>query len=215
MNEPKKIIGIAGRRGSGKDTAAGGLTNIGYQVAKFAGGIKVMLRAYLAYCGVAEQTIERMVEGDLKEVPNQHLQGRTPRYTMQTLGTDWGRNMMGEALWIDAFDAHIAPLPKVAVTDMRYPNEVQHIKSLGGTTVRLDNPEHVERDGDAHSSEALVDTLKTDYLVCNDKRTMPVTALHATMQNIAAHGWSPTRYPTITWAEVRALLARETPAEVA
>jgi hypothetical protein len=41
--------------------------------------------------GVPSDTIERMVDGDLKEVATPHLGGATPRRAMQTLGRGWGR----------------------------------------------------------------------------------------------------------------------------
>jgi hypothetical protein len=182
-----EIVGIAGRRGAGKDTAAMALNMVGFETAKFAGGLKAMLRAFLRYCGVDEVTIERMIEGDLKEVPSKYLQGQTPRFVMQTLGTDWGRNMIGERLWIDGFDYHIEPKNKVVVTDLRYPNEGAHIKDLGGTTMKVVDPNYVARDGDEHSSERLVDDLVVDFEIINDRKTMTIPDLHAVVRSKVIH----------------------------
>lgn len=74
------VVALSGLAGSGKSTLADYLIQRhGYTRVKFAGPLKAMCRAM----GMDEAQIE----GHLKEVPSPHLQGRTPRYVMQTLGT--------------------------------------------------------------------------------------------------------------------------------
>ena len=180
----KTIVGIAGRRYAGKDTAAAALIEDGAVNVKFAGGIKVMLRAYLSYVGVRPETIERMIEGDLKEMPNCFLGYRSPRYAMQTLGTEWGRNLMGDTFWIDSLTAHIEDKPFVVVTDMRFPNEVEHVKRLGGATVRIVDPDRESLPGDEHASESQIDGLTTDYVIQNPKGEGMIEGLHKAMRAI-------------------------------
>jgi hypothetical protein len=164
-----KIIGIAGRKGHGKDTAAQALLDEGYVNVKFAGALKVMVRAFLAYVGVSPDTIERMIEGDLKEVPNEHFGGRTTRYVLQTLGTEWGREMVFDRIWVNAFSSRAKRFDKVACTDMRFPNEVDEVKAQGGTTVRVVRPNAPRTAGSDHPSEALIDTLHVDHVIANDE----------------------------------------------
>ena len=79
------IIGIRGAAGAGKSTAAKHLIErYGFKNGKFSGALKAMLRTFLRYRGVDEETIERMIEGDLKEVPSPHLNGATPRWAMRS-----------------------------------------------------------------------------------------------------------------------------------
>ena len=48
---------------------------------------------------------EAHIEGALKEVPCELLGGKTPRYAMQTLGTEWGRDTDQQ----DAVGGRLAP----------------------------------------------------------------------------------------------------------
>jgi hypothetical protein len=62
---------------------------------KFAEPLKAMLDTYLSYARASMRThIERMIDGDLKEWRPAVFGGRSARYAMQTLGTEWGRQMM-------------------------------------------------------------------------------------------------------------------------
>jgi hypothetical protein len=161
------LIAIAGRKGHGKDTAASGLPDDFVNV-KFAGPIKVMLDALLEYAGVDADKRHRMVEGDLKEVPTSILCGKTPRYVMQTLGTEWGRNLIGEEFWTTIFGRRIKQFDKVVCTDMRFPNEVGYVHALNGITVRVERPGAAKTGGDEHPSETSIDTLPVDYVIQND-----------------------------------------------
>jgi len=90
-----------------------------------------------------------------------HLQEQkplTPRYTLQTLGTEWGR-LFSKNIWVDytlrqaltllggghSYNRELGttiddqtPLPAfVVVTDGRFPNEIITIKGAGGMAMRL------------------------------------------------------------------------------
>ncbi|MBO0129211.1 deoxynucleotide monophosphate kinase [Agrobacterium burrii] len=142
------VIALTGLAGSGKSTASKYLVeNHGYQLVKFAGPLKGMLRAI----GLSEQQIE----GNLKETPCEWLQGMTPRHAMQTLGTQWGRDCIGQAFWIDLWVRRvyliIAAGGRVVVDDCRFSNEADEVRKLGGVVWQL-----VGRGGIAgsHESEA-------------------------------------------------------------
>lgn len=166
----KFLVGICGKKFHGKDTAAMGLRD--FEVVKFAGGLKIMMRSFLTYCGVSAEMIERHIEGDLKEVPVECLNGRTTRHAMQTLGTEWGRDLISASLWADTFKRRIAQFDRVVCTDMRFPNECAMIKDLGGMTVRIVNP-NVQVPLDEHPSETQIDTLPVDIVIYNHS-TIPV-----------------------------------------
>ena len=146
MADTPHLIGITGRAGSGKSTAARVLVDAGWVRIKMAGPLKDMLRAI----GLTEDQIE----GDQKEVPCDLLQGNTPRHAMITLGTEWGRDMIGGDLWIGIarrrIEAALAAGQNVVVDDVRFENEASVIRDLGGAVV------HVERENEiavAHKSE--------------------------------------------------------------
>jgi hypothetical protein len=164
------LIGLVGRRGSGKDFVAAVLLERGYANIKFAGGLKAMIATLLAYQGVDVETIERMIEGDLKEVPSNHLCGKTPRHAMQSLGTEWGRDLIGENLWVDATIAKLSTLPNAVVTDCRFQNELEAIQAIGGTTIRINSVGDNINENDVHESETNVDLLRVDSEFYNDKR---------------------------------------------
>ena len=81
------VIAITGQAGSGKTTIAKHLElEYNYVRVRFAEVLKDMLLAL----GLTEEEIN----GDLKEKPCSLLLGKTPRHAMQTLGIEWGRNLI-------------------------------------------------------------------------------------------------------------------------
>ncbi len=134
------IIGLVGHKGAGKDTAAKALSALGWRNLKFAGSLKEMLRAMLSIQGVPDHYIDRMIEGDLKEVASHYLGGRTPRHAMQTLGTEWGRKLLSPDLWTNAAMAEARQHARVVFTDCRFRNEAAAVSEAGGMVIRIDRP---------------------------------------------------------------------------
>lgn len=153
-----RIIGLIGRKGAGKDTAAAVLLVNGYQNLKFAGGLKQMMRALLAFQGVDENTIERMVEGDLKETPTAYLDGQTPRYAMQTLGSQWGRHLIGADYWVNTALRKAGDGGHYVITDIRFWNEKAAVESLGGVVFGITADWIKPQEGE-HESEAEIDDM--------------------------------------------------------
>jgi hypothetical protein len=97
---------------------------------------------------------------------------------MQTLGTEWGRNLIGPQFWTgiaqhwaqrNLQDGH-----SVVIDDVRFPNEAEVIKRMGGILVRVIRPDNVI--DESHPSESLIGTLKEDVIVVNDQ---DIAVLHA------------------------------------
>lgn len=128
-----RVVGLSGVAGSGKSTAAAHLQRQGYTLVKFAGPLKDMMRAI----GLSESQIE----GADKEDSTRLLQGKTPRYAMQTLGTEWGRNIIGAGFWTFLWEHRALQLldagHKVVVDDCRFANEADAVRALGGIVVRI------------------------------------------------------------------------------
>ena len=143
-----RLVALTGAAGSGKSTATRFLVERhGYTLVKFAGPLKRMMYAL----GLKEEH----VEGDRKESPLALLGGKTPRQAMQTIGTEWGRNCMGENFWVNLWLAHaetaIDEGGRVVVDDCRFPNEAEAIRQLGGMIIKLEGRGGIAGE---HASEA-------------------------------------------------------------
>jgi hypothetical protein len=159
-------VGLTGLKGSGKDTAAKVLKAAGFEEVKMAAGLKGMIRSFLYYQGVDSLVVERMIEGDLKEIETEYLGGKSPRQFMQLLGTEFGRDLIHEDLWVNAWKRRVAGLDKTVTTDIRFPNEAQALSEAGGKLYRI------ERDTDVniyslHESEKHIPYLKVSAIIDN------------------------------------------------
>jgi hypothetical protein len=157
----RTIVAFTGLAGAGKSTAAQVLIDrYGFARVRFAGPLKAMMAAL----GLSE----REIDGDLKEVPCELLGWKTPRYAMQTIGTEWGRDLIGSDIWVRAWKRAVDALPagqSVVVDDCRLPNEAQIVIDSGGVII------HIDRDGvgtgaAGHSSEA--QALPAHWTIRND-----------------------------------------------
>lgn len=131
---PRTIIAFTGLAGAGKSTAAMHLVKSrGFERVRFAGPLKAMMAAL----GLSPAEID----GDRKEQPCELLGGRTPRYAMQTIGTEWGRDLIAPDLWIRAWHAALAKVTgDVVIDDCRFPNEADAVIAAGGFMVRVERP---------------------------------------------------------------------------
>lgn len=146
-----RVVAFCGLAGSGKTTAADWLVNHhGYERVRFAGPLKAMLRAL----GLTESE----VDGADKERPSALLGGKTPRQAMQWLGTEFGRELIDNDLWVRAWDAaagHVlARGGRVVVDDVRFMNEASAIWARGGTLFKIVSP-RASAGTPAHVSEEL------------------------------------------------------------
>lgn len=173
------IIGFCGLAGAGKSTAALHLVEAaGAQRVRFAGPLKDMMRAL----GLTD----REVDGDLKERPCDLLGGKTPREAMQTIGTEWGRDMISPDLWVGAWSRRAAPLLAEGVSlivadDVRFLNEAAAIWALGGKVCMVRRPGAGSAVSSGHPSEAL--RFPWDFEIVNDG---DLERLHAQAETLAA-----------------------------
>lgn len=126
-----RLIGFCGPAGAGKSAAAGRLVrHHGFTRVRFAGPLKRMMWA-LGLDG-------RHTDGALKEIPCDLLGGRTPRFAMQTLGTEWGRDIIAQDVWLRAWASavRVAGEP-VVVDDVRFANEAAAVRQAGGRLIRI------------------------------------------------------------------------------
>lgn len=159
METGSKIIAFTGLIGSGKTTAANYVVHrYGYHKLPFAEGLKSMMMALgLTY---------DQVYGDQKEIPLSILCGKTPRYAMQTLGTEWGRQLIGENFWPNLWKANAEQYSnRVTCDDCRFPNEATVVRSIGGIVVKIIRSS--VKPG-THPSETEMVKILPDYVLTND-----------------------------------------------
>lgn len=163
------LIGVTGQAGSGKSEVSRFLVeNIGFRLVKFADPLKDMLRSIYRGVGLTPSEIERRIEGDLKEVPCPFLSWRTPRHAMETLGTEWGRDLMAPNFWIDSWESRVEGLPVPTVADdVRFENEAKAIKRRGGAIIRV-VPAEVRRQASTHVSAKGIPEHLVDIEIVND-----------------------------------------------
>lgn len=156
---------------SGKSTVANYLCETyGFERRPFAAILKQMLRPLYTALGYSEYDIEGF-ETVNKQTVIQPI-GKTPRFLMQKLGTEWGRNMVSETVWLDAWrlSAEKCQAP-IVVDDMRFHNELELIRSIGGSTLKLTSD--FSRPVSGHASEGALDACKFDFIIGNVKGNIP------------------------------------------
>ena len=159
------IIGLTGLKRSGKDTFAEALVKEGFTLVRFADPLKDMLRSLYRSAGVDEETIERKIEGDLKEKSCPILCGKTPRHAMQTLGTEW-RDMIGRDLWTNIWASKVDQLGNVVTPDVRFHHETAPLKRREGVIFRVERPGFKTKD--VHISETEMMFIEPNEVVFNN-----------------------------------------------
>jgi len=165
----RRILALAGPKGSGKSTAAQLLhQKHKFYNTSFTWPIKRML-IELLFCGGMSATDAAHAISDQKEVPLDALGGRTPRHAMQTLGTEW-RDLMSQSLWLDIWQARIlAPNMQsrdIVVDDLRFALEAHRVRAFGGKVVLIHREQALT--ADSHISEQEWKTIPFDAVVRND-----------------------------------------------
>lgn len=235
------LIGVCGRAGSGKDTAAEHIISkhhycrvafadpikqfsmevFGFSMNSLWGSSKERSKVdtrYKSYCTVkgpdaawklARERYEEFAptwvdyvakeHADLAFVREEldtwfhwlgthHEDSISPRIVLQTLGTEFGRKVLGENGWAelamtisrtllsgkDAYGNYVDyaqseglyicnepnPYRGIVISDVRFPNEVSAIRSNGGAVIKLSRESNVAIGGiPGHSSEEALDSL--------------------------------------------------------
>ena len=175
------IIGLVGLAGSGKDTVGGFLVQdhdfmriaLADPLKRFArevydfseeqlwGPSQFRNAPDLRYPRIVRRSIERD-PGDTRSGFEEITEYLTPRYALQTLGTEWGRDcydntwidlairsakkVLGGGFWYDERSGVYEcsrmnrPPAGVVITDCRFLNEERAIKAAGGKVIRIVRP---------------------------------------------------------------------------
>lgn len=129
-----------------------------------------------------------------------HTPGRmTAREVLQYVGTNWFRRAYSN-VWVDACLRQIITEGSLyaVITDVRFPNEVDGVHSIGGKVIRLTrNP---AGDTDVHPSEKALDRENFDWTKFD--AILDNSALNVNQQNEAMHhildtwNWFPQMTPS-------------------
>lgn len=125
------LIGLCGAAGAGKDTVAGHLAiNHGFRVLAFASPL------YEAVAAITGMTVNELRDRSRKEEVIEWL-GKSPRELLQLLGTEFGRGMIRDDIWIRRLMMGVVPGKKYVVTDVRFDNEAEAIREAGGVIIEV------------------------------------------------------------------------------
>jgi len=168
------IIGLCGYKRSGKDTAGSLLLENGYTKYSFAGPLKKACQEIFMFDD--EQT-----EGNKKEDYDDRW-NINPRKVFQRFGTEIFRDNLDmffpemknikNTFWIYRFklwykkEKEKNPNIKIVVTDVRFENEANIIKELGGLIIKVNRNNN--NNNDNHISELSINKIKHDILIDND-----------------------------------------------
>lgn len=140
-----KIIGISGKMGTGKTSAAEVLEEYEYVRKSFATPLKWIATRYFFWDGEKDEKGRRL---------------------LQRLGTDVGREF-DKDVWVKHMEHDLNQLSKVAenigkelkvvIDDCRFPNELEFIRSLGGTVIHLYSKGYDMGELNKHESEQTLD----------------------------------------------------------
>lgn len=116
------------------------------------------------------------------------------RKYLQGLGTEVGRDMISQEVWVDIAEKRIRGLldsgQSVVITAIRFPNELEMLRRLGGTSVWIERAEEARTDAEGdittHASEMSVDAGMFDMFIANDGT---LDDLYQLTENIVATGF--------------------------
>jgi hypothetical protein len=146
------LIGVIGFAGSGKGTVADILVrDHDFHKLSFADALKDSVATIFGW-------ERRLLEGDTDESrkfretidpwwSKRFAYDVTPRYMLQLMGTEAGRNAFHIDIWIHTVARRMMQFENVVIADARFPNELQFIRDNGGFNVHVErgnNPEWYE-----------------------------------------------------------------------
>lgn len=165
------LIGITGKIGSGKTTAANYLVSSwGFSEYTMAEPIKQI--------GAIFGFTHNQLYGTQKEKLEIHPQwGVSGREFLQKIGTDMFRDLLpqvipnmkiSKSVWCDIFRLKYDGQTLTVVSDIRFADEAQTIRDLGGVIIRIVRDEGSDTDADRHISETGQDSVSHDFLINNN-----------------------------------------------
>jgi hypothetical protein len=160
-----KLIGLLGRKMSGKDTVADYVVKKNnFKKVHIASHLKEGIKIFFSFS-------DEQLYGNKKDVMDKRW-NKTPRECLQYIGTDIFRKEINKFLpnvkdnfWIDSVINSLNN-ENTIIADVRFQNEVNIIKQKGGIIIKLTRD---STEKDTHLSEIGIDLIMNyDYLIKND-----------------------------------------------
>lgn len=158
-----KIVGINGKAGSGKDFIADAFYSDYFRIS-FADHFKCDV------VGKGKYTYEQVFVTKEPEV----------RKNLQIIGTEEGRDVFGENVWINCVSAWIRTIyeknkiSKFIVADVRFDNEAEFINDIGGYVLKIQSDrenKNMDSESKSHSSESGINDKHIIAEIINNKVT--------------------------------------------
>lgn len=183
------IFGLCGNAGTGKDSATQYLRycpylNGGVRSIAFADPIRDIGKIF-------GFTKNQMSDRKLKESVDDFW-GFSPRTFMQKVGTEMFRNCLREDIWIKLLEKRINKIrdgvdydeddcqhgkhPRtvvpdmIFVTDVRFPNEAEAIKNMGGYIIKIRREGFSKSGENLHPSEKFIEQMEADLILDNEAK---------------------------------------------
>jgi hypothetical protein len=142
-----KVVGVNGYARTGKDTVAAILVEqYGFQRLAFADKLReaayelnpivFMDQGWQSGAVYLQDVIDEYGWDGYKET----LHGPEIRRILQRMGTEVGRNILGENIWVLAVLNNLENNGKYVFTDCRFENEAEAVTNLWGQVWRIDRP---------------------------------------------------------------------------
>ena len=166
------LIGILGRKSSGKDTTADYMC-LNYNFEKL-----ILAQPLKDACKLLFNFSDEQLYGNLKETIDPNW-GTSPRIVLQYLGTDIFRRDINKIIpnidgnfWVNLIASKYTEMKNnnknafAVISDVRFQNEIDKIHEQGGVVIKIIRSSLSNTD--IHESEKNIDTLEADYTIIND-----------------------------------------------
>lgn len=153
MKKKYPVIGLTGAAGSGKDSVAEIICEQ-YRFIRLGFADSIYEMASI----IARTPVHVLQKREGKEVILERL-GVSSRRLLQTLGTEWGRILINENLWVNHLDDELKSIESrlglngLVISDVRFQNEVDFVHNMGGEVWRVGRPNNPYVIGSQHESE--------------------------------------------------------------
>ena len=158
------IIGLSGKAQAGKDTVATILVeDYGFTRLAFADVIKAAVYTLDPIISLSGLRLQHLVDANGWDSAKQFPEVRR---LLQVFGSEVGRDLIDEQIWIELTMNGIKASANIVISDVRFKNEAEEIKYQGGQVWRVTRA--INDTIDYHRSETDLDSWNFDQYIPNN-----------------------------------------------